>query len=124
MDKQKRSPGITHLSWGHLEVEGHRHFKDAKLFPGGAKEWNWNETGTDHSPGVQPADVAELLAHGAEVIILSKGMHEELHVRPETLDMLKHKGVAVHVLQTEAAVKMYNELREKKQVAGLFHTTC
>ena len=57
------SPGIKHLSWGRLETE-HGEFKDAKLFPGGAREWDWNETGTRHEPGVQPADVEELLEHG------------------------------------------------------------
>ena len=35
-----KSPRILHLSWGHIEVEGHRPFKDAKVFPGGAREWD------------------------------------------------------------------------------------
>lgn len=36
MKQQVRSPRITHLSWGHLDVEGQAApFKDAKLFPGG-----------------------------------------------------------------------------------------
>ncbi len=48
-----RSPKITHLSWGRLEVEGQDGpFKDAKLYPGGAREWDWNETGTSHEPGI------------------------------------------------------------------------
>jgi hypothetical protein len=34
------SPAITHLQWGQIEVEGKR-YKDAKLFPGGAREWDW-----------------------------------------------------------------------------------
>jgi hypothetical protein len=52
-----KSPRISHLSWGHIEVEGHPPFKDAKIFPGGAREWDWRETGTRHVPGIQPADV-------------------------------------------------------------------
>jgi hypothetical protein len=27
-------PPISHLSWGHVEVEGHPPFKDTKVFPG------------------------------------------------------------------------------------------
>jgi hypothetical protein len=62
MKDQKRSPQITHVSWGRLEVEGKAGpYKDAKLFPGGSREWNWRETGTEHVPGIQPADVQELL---------------------------------------------------------------
>ena len=98
-----KSPRITHLSWGHVEIEmeGRRQrFKDVKLFPGGAREWDWRETGTSHVPGIQPADVGELLEHGAEVIVLSKGMLKRLQVRPETLEVLQGKQIPVHVLQT------------------------
>ena len=30
----------------------------AKLYPGGARAWDWRETGTRHRPGIQPADIA------------------------------------------------------------------
>lgn len=69
-----KSPRISHLSWGHVEVEGHPPFKDTKVFPGGAQEWDWRETGTRHVPGIQPADVQELIEHGAKAVVLSKGI--------------------------------------------------
>ena len=113
MVRDGRSPRITHLSWGRIEVEGGRRaFKDAKLWPGGGREWDWKETGTRHRPGVQPADVAELLEHGAEVVVLSKGILEALQVCPETLELLKTKGIPAHVLQTEKAVRLYNGLAD------------
>jgi hypothetical protein len=120
------SPRITHVSWGTLEVEGRdRPFKDAKLYPGGGRAWDWNETGTSHSPGIQPADVDELLEEGAEVVVLSRGMNERLQVQSDTLQMLDEEGVDTHVLQTEAAVERYNELQaEDRPVGGLFHSTC
>lgn len=121
---QERSPKITHLSWGRLEVAGDNRFKDAKLYPGGAREWNWNETGTHHTPGIQPADVEELLNKGARVVVLSKGINERLQVMTETLQMLEDRGVNVHVLQTEKAVERYNELRETQPVGALIHSTC
>ena len=124
MTRADPSPRITHLSWGRLEVEGGQSFKDAKLFPGGAREWDWRETGTHHVPGIQPADVEELLAQGATAVVLSKGIWERLQVCPETITLLEDRGVSVHVLQTEAAVRRYNELRDSEKVAGLFHSTC
>ncbi len=124
MQQHACSPRITNLSWGRLEVEGDRSFKDAKLFPGGAREWDWNETGTRHVPGIQPADVEELLEHGATAVVLSKGIYERLQVCPETLQMLKDRGIPTHVFQTEEAVRSYNRLREKEHVGGLFHSTC
>ncbi len=125
MEQKALSPRIKHLSWGHIEVEGKdKPYRDAKLFPGGSREWDWKETGTQHIPGIQPADVKELLEHGATEVILSKGVYEQLHVCPETLQMLKEKGITTHILQTKKAVRLYNKLREKKSVGGLFHTTC
>lgn len=123
-DKQK-SPRIAKLSWGEVEVEGYnRPFRDVKLYPGGAREWDWNETGTHHQPGIQPADVEELVEHGAETVILSKGIQERLGVKAETLNWLEERGVNVEVLQTERAVERYNQQREKAAVGGLFHSTC
>ncbi len=124
MKRDVCSPRITHISWGRLEVEGKHSFKDAKLFPGGSREWDWRETGTSHVPGIQPADVEELLAHGATAVVLSKGMYERLQVCPETLQFLKEKGIPTYTLQTEEAVRRYNELREQERVGGLFHSTC
>ena len=71
----KSSPHITHFSWGQIEIEGlDKAFKDAKIDPGGAREWDWNETGTRHEPGIQPTEVQELLEKGANVVVLSKGV--------------------------------------------------
>lgn len=125
MSDQQESPCIINLSWGEVQVEGYeRPFRDVKLYPGGAREWDWNETGTHHRPGVQPADVEELAAHGAETVILSKGIQERLQVKPETIEWLEARGVSVEVLQTEKAVEEYNRRREETAVAGLFHSTC
>jgi hypothetical protein len=119
------SPHIKHVSWGRLEVEGKADpYKDAKLFPGGSRGWNWRETGTGHNPGIQIADVQEVLEHGARVVVLSRGMAECLHVPRETLDFLKERQIAAHVLPTKEAVVLYNKLAETEPVGGLFHTTC
>lgn len=118
------SPRITAVSWGHTEVEGLGSFKDVKLWPGGGRTWDWRETGTGHRPGIQTADVEELLDHGAKVIVLTRGMTGALRVGPETLEGLKERGVEVHVERTEAAVALYNELSGSRPVGGLFHSTC
>src|SRR5438874_11673017 len=123
-DKQKPAPRITHVSWGRMEVEGLGVGRDFKLYPGGGRAWDWRETGTNHLPGIQPADIQELLDHGSRVVVLSRGMKECLQVPPETLDFLKERQIAAHVLPTADAVKLYNQLAEKEAVGGLFHTTC
>jgi len=125
MESTPLSRHITHLAWGRVEVEGERAaFRDAKLFPGGARAWDWRETGTDHAHGIQPADVEELLERGATIVVLSQGMLGRLRVSPETLRVLEARGVRFHVLPTAAAVRLYNELVAAHAVGGLFHSTC
>ena len=98
--------------------------KDVKLYPGGGREWDWSETGTRHVPGIQPADVQELLAHGATAVVLSRGMDLQLQVDAATMAYLGEQGIEVHVLETREAVKLYNELADRIPVGGLFHSTC
>lgn len=119
-----RSPLITHISWGRMEVEGLAPGKDFKLYPGGGRPWDWSEHGTRHDPGVQPADVRELLDHGATVVVLSRGMELRLQAMPSTLTLLKDAGVTVHRAETTAAVALYNRLAAAEPVGGLFHSTC
>lgn len=123
-DARSDSPRIAALSWGRLELEDGRVFKDAKLWPGGGREWDWKETGTRHVPGVQPADVEELVERGARVIVLSTGVQRRLRVRRQTLDYLRGRGIETHVRQTEEAASLYNQLRLAHAVGGLFHSTC
>ena len=113
------------MSWGQMTVEGIGRGKDFKLWPGGGRAWDWNETGTRHTPGIQPADVEELLQHGSRVIVLSRGMLLMLHTAKETLELLNNRGVEFHIEETKSAMRIYNQLAaEGAAVGGLFHSTC
>ncbi len=118
------SPHITELSWGEVTTsEGA--FRDAKLWPGGGRGWDWNETGTHHRPGVQPADVEELLDHDPDTVVLSRGQQGRLQVTAEAVDLIEEHDAEVEILETGAAVDRYNELAaEGRAVAALIHSTC
>ncbi|CAL8363086.1 unnamed protein product [Merluccius merluccius] len=91
------SPQVVSLSWGRME----------------------------HHPGVQPADVEEVLSRGVDTLVIGSGMNEMLQVQTSTLDLLRQKGVVVKVLQTEKAVAEYNDLVGRgARVGGVFHSTC
>jgi hypothetical protein len=120
----EKPPTIEDLSWGQVDVEGHGSFRDAKLWPGGARGWNWNETGTSHVPGIQIGDVEELVDEGAQRIILSRGQNERLQVQDQTLAWLEERGIETEVLESNAAVERYNELTEDADVGALIHSTC
>lgn len=127
----KPSPRIIDHGWGCITVARHEpsagdlELKDAKLWPGGARAWDWTETGTDHDIGVQPDDVRELLEHGANHVILSRGREQRLHVHPDTEALLRERGITYAVLPTSSAIDRYEHLRESGTAVGaLIHTTC
>jgi hypothetical protein len=120
----QQSPKISAIEWGETVVDGVGHLKDAKIWPGGGREWDWSETGTRHVPGIQPSDVQELLNAGVDVVVLTRGMELRLHTCAETLELLEARGVEVHVDETNAAVEIYNELAGTRRVGALIHSTC
>ncbi len=120
-----RSPKIRRIVWGAIRAEGFLWGKDMKLWPGGGRPWDWGETGTRHEPGIQIADVQELLDHGATVVVLSRGMQLMLETAPETIEFLENKQIDFHIAETNQGVKIYNDLVEQgAAVGGLFHSTC
>lgn len=114
---------IKNLSWGKVETTDGT-FKDVKISQSGAEEWNWNETGTHHTPGIQPEDVKDLVDK-VDIIILSSGQEERLQVMDKTIEYIESKGVEVERYETKKAVDRYNELVEKNESVGaLIHSTC
>ncbi|NXY23525.1 AAMDC protein, partial [Atrichornis clamosus] len=78
-----------------------------------------------HSPGVQPADLEEVVKKGVKTVVIGRGMSEALQVPASTVHYLKQKGIDVLVLQTEKAVAEYNALAAQGvRVGGVFHSTC
>lgn len=119
---------ISELSWGSITViiDGEAHlFKDCKIWADGVRNWDWSETGTRHTPGIQPADVEELIENGSRVIVLTRGMWKRLRVAPETELFLKDAGITYYIEKTREGVALFNRLSsEGKLVGGLFHSTC
>lgn len=125
MEQKPHSPRVTHLAWGRLEVEGQdTPFKDVRLFPGGAREWDWRESGTSHTSGIQPADVEGLLERGASVVVLSQGSRGGFRCAPRRCNCCRNVLSPSMCWATEEAVRVYNQLSERKPVGALIHTTC
>jgi len=119
------SPLIGANGWGHLEVEGIGDLKDAKLWPGGGREWDWGETGTRHHPGIQIADVTELLEHDVDVVVLTRGRQLRLEIMGAVRSLLDERGVRAVWAETGEAIGEYNRLAATgARVGGLIHSTC
>lgn len=119
------SPRVGENSWGHIEVPGFGRFKDVKLWPGGAREWDWDENGTRHDPGIRPEDVEELLAFEVEVVVLSRGRELRLLTMKDTIALLEQRGAELVQAETSEAIAAYNDLADRgRRVAALLHSTC
>lgn len=123
--KDRQAPRIISSGWGKLEVQSLGKGKDFKLWPGGGRPWDWNETGTSHSPGIQVADVEELVDHGCLTVILGCGVFSRLKITREALDYLDKQGIETIATDTKRAIRTYNEYVDRNlPIGGLFHTTC
>ena len=119
------SPQVRANRWGQIEVDGLGTLRDAKLWPGGGRAWDWNETGTRHHPGIQPSDIEELLTHEPDVVVLSRGRELRLETCPETLSILAARHVEVVHQETSSAIDEYNRLAASgRRASALLHSTC
>ncbi|XP_077983695.1 mth938 domain-containing protein-like [Glandiceps talaboti] len=117
---------ISSFSWGSTTLGDGSSYKDFKIWPGGSRIWDWGETGTHHSPGVQIEDVQEIIEKDINVLVIGNGIQTRLEVPQETLDYVKRKDVEAIVMQSEKAVEKYNNLVQtaENRVGGIFHSTC
>ena len=118
-------PEITFIQWGEITINhGDKVYKDVKIWPTGCRQWDWNETGTRHVPGIQMSDIQELLDKGAEVLILSTGINNKLEIHPDTIKQLKKEEIKYYIKSTKKAVKLYNQLSKTIKIGALIHSTC
>jgi hypothetical protein len=115
---------IASFCWGQVVDSSGRTFRDARLFPGGVEEWDWRKTGTRHDPGIQIADLADLIETEPDVVILSRGVDLVLQVPQATIDFARGRVATVLVLQSEQAVAEYNRRIVNERVVALVHSTC
>ena len=122
---------ISSITWGKIVVNSTT-YKDIKIYQTNnngsittqVKEWNWNETGTRHEPGIQISDFVEFIDQ-VDYIVLSNGMENRLKVTKEAIDYIKSKNKQLIMCQTQKAVEEYNKLvNQGFNVGGLFHSTC
>lgn len=124
-------PEIIELKWGQIVVamdNTNKIYKDCRIWNNGSSSWDWSKTGTRHKPGIQFADLADLLCQypDTEIIIFSSGMDKQLDIHPDTMKLVteKYPKVTIYRDDTKAAVKLYGELRKKHTIIALLHSTC
>jgi hypothetical protein len=106
-------------SFGRVTVDGHEHTRDLIVLPDRVVPDWWRREG--HSLAME--DLDEVLEELPERLVLGVGAQSQLRPDPAVLAALERRGVAVECLPTDAAVRRYGELDERRTAAAL-HLTC
>jgi hypothetical protein len=120
--KRGKPEGMARLedyTFGRLTVDGQEHTRDLIVLPGRVVPDWWRREG--HSLAMDDLDevVDELPAR----LVLGVGAQSQLRPDPAVIAQLERRGVKVECLPTDAAVRRYGELDERRTAAAL-HLTC
>jgi hypothetical protein len=110
---------LEDYSFGRVTVDGHQHTRDVIVLPDRVVSDWWRREG--HLLAIEDLDA--VLDELPERLVLGVGAHGRLHPDPAVIAELERRGVGVECLPTDAAVRRYGELDERRTAAAL-HLTC
>ena len=105
--------------FGRVTVDGSEETRDLIVLPDRVVTNWWRRDG--HSLVME--DLEEVLGSLPERLIVGIGAHGRLRPDPDVVAELERRGTAVECLRTDAAVRRYGELDERRTAAAL-HLTC
>ena len=114
-------PVIDSYVFGRMVIGGRAYTADLIIFPDGriASSW-WRLSG--HR--LQVADIRELIASGAEVIVAGTGASGFMRPAGELRELLASRGIVFIAEPSARAYRTYNLLDAVKKVGACFHLTC
>jgi hypothetical protein len=110
---------LEDYSFGRVTVDGHEHTRDLIVLPDRVVPDWWRREG--HSLAMD--DLDEVIEELPERLVLGVGAQSQLRPDPAVLAALERRGVQVECLPTDAAVRRYGQLDERRTAAAL-HLTC
>lgn len=113
-------PEIKKYFFGRIEIDDNVYTSDVIITPEGVISGWWRKEG--HR--LCKEDIKDVLDRSPEVIIIGTGAYGIMKVPKDLIDELKKQGIEVEVLRTGNAVKLYNQLKDKKRVFACLHLTC
>ena len=113
-------PHIDSYVFGMINIDGHPHTSDVKVFPDRVKSGWWRKEG--HVLHVD--DIQDVLSATPEAIIIGTGVSGAMKVPSDVKASCKSRGIDLIVLPTKKAVVEHNTLSESKRVVTCLHLTC
>jgi hypothetical protein len=110
---------LENYSFGRLTVDGQQYTRDLIVLPDRVVPDWWRREG--HSLAIE--DLDDVLDELPPRLVLGVGAHGRLRPDAAVIAELERRGVKVECLPTDAAVRRYGELDERRTAAAL-HLTC
>jgi hypothetical protein len=110
---------LESYSFGRLTVDGREYTRDLIVLPNRVVPDWWRREG--HSLAME--DLDDVLDELPGRLVLGVGAHGRLRPDAAVIAELEQRGVQVECLPTDAAVRRYGELDERRTAAAL-HLTC
>jgi hypothetical protein len=116
---------IEGVRFGEIIVNGQKYEHDIVIYPSGKiekrKKWvSKQKHGTSHK--FDKEELKEYLSEEFDVLVVGTGIYGVLSLLPESRELVKEKEIIEK--PTPEAVKIFNELKDKKRILGIFHITC
>jgi len=112
-------PRIEGYRFGHVVVDGEEQTRDVIVLPDRIVTNWWRADGHSLALG----DLEEILDELPEHLVVGTGAYGQMRPQPETLELLRDRGVEVEALPTDEAVRRYAEL-DPRRIAAALHLTC
>ena len=110
---------LTNYSFGRLTIDGREETKDVIVLPDRIVTGWWRKDG--HALVLE--DLADVLDELPERLVVGTGAYGQMRPDPRALAALRERGIEVEALQTDEAVRRYEELDPRRAAAAL-HLTC
>lgn len=110
---------IEGYSFGRIVVDGEEHRRDLIILPGRVVGGWWRQDGH----GLVLGDLEEVLEDLPRRLVVGTGASGQMRPDPETLDILRRRGIEVEVARTPDAVRLFTE-SDPATTAAALHLTC
>ena len=115
-----KAPEIKKYHFGTIVIDGISYHQDVIIYPGGVYHPWWRKEG--HRLFMQ--DLSPIQNITLDILIIGIGAFGMMKVSEDVQNEIKKNIKELKILKTGEAVKLYNELKEKKKVSAALHLTC
>lgn len=114
------------VEFGKINVDGKK-FHDAIILPSGKileREYEKikEKYGTGHV--IDDKEIELVLKEKPEIIVIGTGFDGKAELTKEAKENILKENIKLIELKTPKAVEKFLSLKDKKAVAGIFHSTC